>query len=45
MQAVRDIFGITNDEAAARLWDRLAVAGPLTPIYREVKKIVGFVSA
>ena len=29
MQAVRDIFGITNDEAAARLWDRLAVAGPL----------------
>jgi ATP-dependent 26S proteasome regulatory subunit len=29
MQAVRDVFGITGDEAAARLWDRLAAAGPL----------------
>jgi hypothetical protein len=29
MQVARDIFGITGDDAAARLWDRLSMAGPL----------------
>jgi ATP-dependent 26S proteasome regulatory subunit len=29
MQVARDVYGITRDDAAARLWDRLAPAGRL----------------
>src|SRR5438552_11119659 len=29
MQTARDVYGIDGDDAAGRLWDRLAAAGPL----------------